>query len=120
VSTADDLTRGTIDVGFRVVDDLAVLIRNEVAKTSAPSAKTVVTAAIRSGLAAIQDGGQLTIGNLANDAGFAQFHAHLRQDEIDALNALRLEVEKRTGSRKVPFRYVLRECLVRGLSDVRS
>jgi hypothetical protein len=114
VSKVEEQTSDEIDVGFRVVDELAALIKAETVRANR-SAKTVVTAALRRGLASVQQETGLTIGAIARDAGFTQFHAHLRHDEIDALDSLRVELEK-VLTRKVPFRHVLRELLHRGLS----
>ena len=99
------------DVGFRVADALSDQIK---ARSGASRPKVIVTSAIRRGLQQMLFEPQPELSQLAMDAGFTQYHAQLTEAELTQLNTLCDSVVNH-GKRKIPMRFVLRECLLRGL-----
>jgi hypothetical protein len=103
------------DMGFRVGDDLAALIKGKAGEHNARFT-SVVTDAIRQGLASMLHDSSPTISAVAADAGFSQFHALLTSAERNQLEEIRSRTQY-VGRSKTPLRFVLRECLLRGLAE---
>lgn len=114
VSDSDSNLNPSQDVGFRVADGLSEKIKSH---SGGSRPKTVVTIAIRRGLQEMLLDPAPELSQLAIDAGFTQYHAQLTATEVAQLSSLCGRVLN-SGKRKIPMRFVLRECLLRGLQPL--